>query len=187
MSWRQDWWFRWILLQTYIPHRNCHLHDWPISCWLHLQGQGTQYSGIVNCAQTILREEGPRAFLKVKRHLHCMNSFNTSRQFIALRWRSLALLACPHHWSSASHVWGCWISCALSSWSDYVGKMAGHWAASAVDRHRWVHLLWCAGENQVYASWEEEPRSQGRMSEARFGWLIHIAPEFLFADESSSV
>jgi len=67
------------------------------------------------------------------------------------------------------------------------GFLEGHWAASAVDRHRWVHLLWCAGENQVYASWEEEPRSQGRMSEARFGWLIYIAPEFLFADESSSV
>ncbi|RLN17348.1 mitochondrial carrier C12B10.09 [Panicum miliaceum] len=31
---------------------------------LMVQGQGTQYSGIVNCAQTILREEGPRAFLK---------------------------------------------------------------------------------------------------------------------------
>ncbi|TVT96980.1 hypothetical protein EJB05_57787 [Eragrostis curvula] len=31
---------------------------------LMVQGQGTQYSGIVSCAQTILREEGPKAFLK---------------------------------------------------------------------------------------------------------------------------
>ncbi|GJN06200.1 hypothetical protein PR202_ga23904 [Eleusine coracana subsp. coracana] len=29
-----------------------------------VQGQGKQYSGIVSCAQTILREEGPKAFLK---------------------------------------------------------------------------------------------------------------------------
>ncbi|CAD6242524.1 unnamed protein product [Miscanthus lutarioriparius] len=27
-------------------------------------GQGNQYTGIVSCAQTILREEGPKAFLK---------------------------------------------------------------------------------------------------------------------------
>ncbi|RCV39940.1 hypothetical protein SEVIR_9G011800v4 [Setaria viridis] len=31
---------------------------------LMVQGQGNQYSGIVSCAQTILREEGPMAFLK---------------------------------------------------------------------------------------------------------------------------
>ena len=46
--------------------------------------------------------------------------------------------------------------------------MSGHWAASAVDWHWWVHLLWRAGENQVDASREEEPRAtgrQGRMSE----------------------
>jgi hypothetical protein len=29
------------------------------------QGSANQYSGIVSCAQTILREEGPGAFLKV--------------------------------------------------------------------------------------------------------------------------
>ena len=81
-----------------------HLHDWPISCWLHLQGQGTQYAGIVNCAQTILREEGPRAFLKVKRQWILLNSFNTFRQCILLRWRSLALLACPHDWSWAGQL-----------------------------------------------------------------------------------
>ena len=81
-----------------------HLHDWPISCWLHLQGQGTQYAGIVNCAQTILREEGPRAFLKVKRQWILLNSFNTFRQCILLHWRSLALLACPHDWSWAGQL-----------------------------------------------------------------------------------
>ncbi|KAL6909558.1 hypothetical protein ACP4OV_001839 [Aristida adscensionis] len=31
---------------------------------LMIQGQGNQYSGIVSCAQTILKEEGPKAFLK---------------------------------------------------------------------------------------------------------------------------
>ncbi|AQK74563.1 S-adenosylmethionine carrier 1 chloroplastic/mitochondrial [Zea mays] len=31
---------------------------------LMVQGQGNQYTGIVSCAQTILREEGPKAFLK---------------------------------------------------------------------------------------------------------------------------
>ncbi|PWZ37242.1 S-adenosylmethionine carrier 1, chloroplastic/mitochondrial [Zea mays] len=31
---------------------------------LMVQGQGNQYTGIVSCAQTILREEGPKAFSK---------------------------------------------------------------------------------------------------------------------------
>ena len=30
------------------------------------QGSGNQYNGIVDCVQTIVREEGPSALLKVK-------------------------------------------------------------------------------------------------------------------------
>jgi hypothetical protein len=34
--------------------------------FLCLQGHANQYRGFVDCAQTILREEGAGAFLKVK-------------------------------------------------------------------------------------------------------------------------
>ena len=37
-----------------------------------------------------------------------------------------------------------------------------------MDWHRWIHIFWCAGENQVDSSREEETQAtgrQGRMSE----------------------
>lgn len=44
-----------------------------LKCWqdvayylLFVQGSGNQYRGIVDCVQTIIREEGPPALIKVR-------------------------------------------------------------------------------------------------------------------------
>lgn len=126
------------------------------------QGRVNQYSGIVSCAQTILREEGPGAFLKVQfKHctvLLCITPKYTLDDLVLSR--------------------SFWIRCLLVHWADLM-VLAGHWAASAVDWHRRVHLLRCAGEDKVHAGREEEPPqhttfyTKGRVNQFLInGWRI---------------
>lgn len=65
-----------------LKYRNC---IWMIHfICLGLQGSANQYKGLLNCAQTILREEGPAAFLKVWLFLivfFCPYLFYPSRRF----------------------------------------------------------------------------------------------------------
>lgn len=67
MSWRQDWWFRWMLGRHELLDLMALFRDhclFPSFFWF--QGQTNQYRGFIDCAQTIMREEGAGAFLKVK-------------------------------------------------------------------------------------------------------------------------
>lgn len=67
MSWRQDWWFRWMLgLYELLDLMAVFRDHYLFRSLFWFQGQTNQYRGFIDCAQTIMREEGAGAFLKVK-------------------------------------------------------------------------------------------------------------------------
>lgn len=120
--------------------------------FLCLQGPANQYNGFIDCAQTILREEGAGAFLKVKKPLHCacLEIFRlplspiSGESIIIIGWRTTLNMHLHMLGRPAIRL----ISIIL---------LSGYRAKSIVDRHWRIDLLRRTGENKVGSSREEQP------------------------------
>lgn len=132
------------------------LVDFNLRVWI--QGSANQYKGIFDCVQTIVRDEGPSALLKVctLRSLNVHRELRATENLLLLQKWIFHKLRCNYTiFKDNEHVIYLFLYILITKFMiSPVFRMTGNRAEGDVDRHRRVHLL--------RSSWKHEaiPRTE---------------------------